>query len=207
MAENKYSTSSLINISADNFEVKKGNIIREGNAIRLGANSRCTFSYNYSSEKIRDSNKLKIDYDIKADGISTRYNDDISIVLNINFYKLDNNEYIDGGYQNVVVIPYTNSEDKGNITVEEIDLKEIYIKSLTVDIVFNSEDEGTEIIVNKLGIYKTINVDDDYIIDTVKDALYNNLMELVIPLIDKLPDINDVPDGAIFRCSWIEGVS
>lgn len=206
MADEKYSYTSLINIKADQFTINHGNVTRDDESLTLSSNSRCTFKYEYGTEKIRDTSKLKVVYDVEADEISTRYRNNLRIIIGLSFYKYENEKYIDGGYQSVDIMPYTNKENKGGLKDEVIDLREIYIKSLTVTFIFDSDIEDDSIKIKNFNVYNTIKVDSDFIVDTVQDAMNNNMFDLVIPLIDQLPSINDVPDGVIYRCAWIEGV-
>ena len=209
MSSEVYKNKSIIDINIDDFTVNTGTVTRT-NVLKLMANSRCTFSYNFANDPLATT-KLKCEYDIFGSNsqLDTRYNDKIKITLKISYYNEENNRnettYVDGKTSNVQIIPYLNNESMGAYEYEEINCESNYIKSIDVIIAYYDSGSDNYVNINKLSIFPTMfaseNSTKDEINNSIEDYMDSHPQELVIPLLDSIPDINSVPDGYIFRLS------
>ena len=173
-----YSTTSIINIGTDQYIVNAGTVTRSGGTLTFRANSRCTFNKIFGSKGL-SARKLKVEYNVDASSLSTRYNNNINIQLKVQFYnrEYNNGQYVynDGNYQTIEVIPYTSDENKGNYKNDIISLDGSYIKSMQTIIRFNGS-SGT-IDLTKLNIYNTVDVDEEYINDSMNKWADNNFTD------------------------------
>lgn len=194
-----YAKNSLINIGSDSFVVDAGTVTRTNNGLNLGINSRCTFTKTYTDDEL-SADKLKVDYSLVANAVSSRYNNKIAIQLKIQYYETeyDNGEmqYTDGKWQTIEVIPYNDEENKGNYRFDEIDTEGMYVKTIKCIIRNNSSEITARL--NSLGVYNSI-YNPNGVVNALNEYNNGNGIPLVIPLVDVLPDINDVPDGYICR--------
>lgn len=195
-----YSKNSLIDIGTDSFVVDAGIVTRINNGLKLGVGSRCTFTKNYTNDDI-STDKLKVKYSLSANEISSRYNNKIAIQLKIQYYETTydqgETQYTDGKWQTIEVIPYTKNENKGNYKFDAIETEGRYIKTLKCVIRNNNK---TTARLNKLGIYNSI-YNPKEVVDAINE--YTDGINLVIPLVQTLPDITEVPDGYICRLASI----
>lgn len=105
--------------------------------------------------------------------------------------------------------------ERDAITYTIIELTGDRISDIYIEIM-NSEDSTIKILETALYYYAVIDTENivsevidtlnneevtDEFNDKVQEYLDNNPQELVIPLLDSIPDINSVPDGYIFRLS------
>ena len=80
------------------------------------------------------------------------------------------------------------------------------------NIASNKENIPVKILKTGLNVSKVIDEDtiktDPDIKETIDDIIsdYISTSDLVIPLINDISEMNNKPDGAIARCSWIKGV-
>ena len=93
----------------------------------------------------------------------------------------------------------------------------VKVRNITVTI-YNDEDLAIKItntgiyvsaIVDPESIKEEIMTDDEikeYIDTLIDDYIGGGTFDLVIPLINSISEMADKPDGAIARCSWIQGV-
>lgn len=161
-SSDSYSTTSLINIASDPFTVNTGTVTRSGGTMTFTYNSRCTFSKTFGSKGL-NTRKLKVEYNVDTDGLSTRYNNNIYVQLKVQFYEREYNNgeytYSNGVYQTIDIMPYSSDEEKGNYKNDIIDLDGQFIKSMQIIIRFNGT-SGT-IDLTKLNIYYTVDIDED----------------------------------------------
>lgn len=161
-SSDSYSTTSLINIASDPFTVNAGTVTRNGGTMTFTYNSRCTFNKTFGSKGL-NTRKLKVEYNVDTDGLSTRYNNNIYVQLKIQFYEREytNGEYTysNGVYQTIDIMPYSSDEEKGNYKNDIIDLDGQFIKSMQIIIRFNGT--GGTIDLTKLNIYYTVDIDED----------------------------------------------
>ena len=194
-----YSDKSLINISSDNFVVNQGTVTRSGGVLQFGSNSRCTFSKSYSSNAM-PVDSLKVTYQVLSE-LSSRYNNTISIQVKMQFYERDyqNGQYVytDGKWQTVEIIPYNNSEEKGNYKFDEIETSGKYIKQLQVVIRYQANTGSATL--SSLGIYNNV-IDPDSVATAVNNYFDNGgtFQYLVVPFYDDFPDPATVPNNIIF---------
>lgn len=212
-----YKNKSIININSDNFVVNTGTVTRQNKTLVLNANSRCTFTYNYSSDKPLSSTHLKCVYDINNNNSnrSTRYSNNFQINLKIHYYESKYDEtqgkevYSNGKIETIQVMPYSNNENTGAYKFEEINLDTNYIKKIEVIIAYyNSADLNSRMTINILNLFPTVvgseqsineDIDDNYINDLIEQYMDEHPTQLIIPLVSVLPDISTVPDGYICR--------
>ena len=214
-----YSNTSLINIATDNYTVNTGTVTRSGGKLTFDAGSRCTFSKSYGSKGL-NTTKLKVNYNVDASGLITRYNNNISIQLKIQYYEREyqNDEYVyhDGKWETVEIIPYTSDEQKGNYKEDIIDTEGNYIKKMNIIIRFNGNSGSIDL--TKLNIFNTVDIDEDELNSQVEDIVTNNedIQDYINGLIDTKisegcfirllqtqADLSTVQDGELCRCAWI----
>lgn len=209
-----YKKKSIVNISKDDYTVNTGSVTRSGNTLNFSSNSRCTFSKSYTKKKPLTSSKLKVEYNLGLTGsdISTRYNNNIQINLNIEFYNgtynesTENTKLTDGKKKTIQIIPYKNNENTGGYKFEEIELESNYIKSIDIIIAYYGSGSMR---LNNLGIYVTVigdessvtEIDDDHINDLIEQYINDHPIQtdLIIPGLNAIPDISTVEDGFTFR--------
>lgn len=196
-----FSRDSLLS-NTSGWEVIRGEVTINEQLV-MEAGSACRLVVNGNNMKCNYF-KLLGHLTSKDNSLSTDNFNKVSMVYRIKYIDNEENEKV------ITDIFYPKYDfeinNKGDYTI--ISVPQTPITSIEITI-YNSEDVEVSFVETGLFISKLVDAEDvgNIAIDAVQDALYNNLMDLVIPLIDSLPDINDVPDGAIFRCSWIEGVS
>lgn len=199
MVDKNFSTINLVDINNDVYTVDKGNVIRQ-EVLKIYEKSRCIFNYSYAGGKFTNINSIKFTYSIDSNiEIKSRYKNNLIIQIKIQYYnrEYENEQEVfkDGIIQIVEIMPYTNAEIKGAYTEEIIDLEGNDIKSIDI-IIINNED-GV-ISVNELGLFREDNIQS--IIEQIQKQ------GLIIPLIDRIEVMDELPDGALCRCEWIEGV-
>lgn len=210
-----YSNTSLINIATDNYTVNAGTVTRSGGKLTFDAGSRCTFSKSYGSKGL-NTTKLKVNYNVDASGLTTRYNNNISIQLKIQYYEreYENGEYVyhDGKWETVEIIPYTSDEEKGNYKEDIIDTEGNYIKKMNIIIRFNGNSGSIDL--TKLNIFNTVDIDEDNlsesvmnnedIQDYINDLIEQRIQEgCYIRLLQTQADLSTVQEGELCRCAWI----
>lgn len=182
-----YSNTSLINIASDSYTVNAGTVTRSGGKLTFSANSRCTFSKGYGATGL-NTTKLKVAYNVDASNLTTRYNNNISIQLQVQYLEreYENGEYTyhDGQWQTIEVIPYTSNEEKGNYKEDIIDTAGSYIKQMKVVIKFNGT-SGT-IDLTKLNIFNTVDIDPEQFREQIEDEVLDNqdIYDYINDLID-----------------------
>lgn len=188
-SKDTYAKKSLIDIANDSFIVDAGTVTRSDGGLNLGASSRCTFTKNYTKDDM-SADKLKVDYSLLANEVSSRYNDKITIQLRVQYYETsyDNGEtqYTAGKWQTIDVIPYTEDENKGNYKFDAIETEGRYIKTLKCVIRNNNSNKTARL--NKLGVYNSI-----YNPNEVANAISEytgsgGTLDWVFPTVYELPD-------------------
>lgn len=202
-SKDTYAKNSLIDIGSDSFVVDAGTVTRTNNGLNLGANSRCTFTKNYTKDDM-SADKLKVDYSLLANEVSSRYNNKIAIQLKIQYYETTydqgETQYTDGKWQTIEVIPYTEDENKGNYKFDAIETEGRYIKTLKCVIRNNNSNNTARL--NKLGVYNSI-YNPNGVVGAINEYTGGTGFNLVIPLVQTLPPIESVPDGYICRLASI----
>lgn len=210
-----YSNTSLINIASDSYTVNTGTVTRSGGKLTFSAGSRCTFSKGYGATGL-NTTKLKVAYNVDASNLTTRYNNNISIQLQVQYLEreYENGQYVyhDGQWQTIEVIPYTSGEDKGNYKEDIIDTAGSYIKQMKIVIKFNGS-SGT-IDLTKLNIFNTVDVDPEQLTDEIlnNEEIYDYINDLIdskisegcfIRLLASQAELSTVQEGELCRCDWI----
>lgn len=151
-----YSSTSLLDIMTDDFEVLEGSVQRGTlpiigvSGLAFGINSSCRFTLNFDTgenELVADSIKVSDLVYRLGNSLSSRYNRDFRINLTVQYYSETEQEngdvvYGDGVYSAYEIYPYynyfngitTEKESPGYIQDSVINLKGIHIKRLFVDI-------------------------------------------------------------------------
>lgn len=201
-SKDTYAKKSLIDIGTDSFVVDAGTVTRSDGGLNLGASSRCTFTKNYTKDDM-SADKLKVEYGLVANEISSRYNNKIAIQLKIQYFETEydgeETTYTDGKWQTIEVIPYTETENKGNYKFDAIETDGRYIKTLKCVIRNNNQNTAR---LNKLGIYNSI-YNPNGVVGAINEYTGGVGFNLTIPLVQTLPDISEVPDGYICRLASI----
>ena len=190
----------------DNWTTNKGNITY-GNIITMGTDSRCSISKNVDNQKINymkfsikldsDDHSLTTDNGHAVTGICRAiYTDEDgnTKIKQWNFYPkyIFEDDYRDDN----IIIQLGNNQRLQKVDVELINKENVPVKILK-----------TGLNVSKVIDEDTIKTDPD-IRETIDDIIsdYISTSDLIIPLINDISEMNSKPDGAIARCSWIEGV-
>lgn len=203
-----YKKKSIINIGKNRFTVNEGTVVRINKTLKLNANSKCTFSYSYTKAKPLSSTKLKCIYDIftSDESESSRYNNNLQIILNIKYFNSkydddsDSDDLTNGKIQTIQIIPYNNREKTGEYEFDEIDCVSNYIKHIDVIISYHDTNVNDYVIINSLKLHSTVIGSDSSVDDAIEDYFENN--GLVIPLSPTAPlppDPTGYPAGTIFR--------
>lgn len=190
----------------DNWTTNKGNITY-GNIITMGIDSRCSISKDVGNQKINymkfsvkldsDDHSLTTDNGHAVTGIcrATYTDEDGNIkIKQWNFYPkyIFEDDYRDDN----IIIQLGNNQRLQKVDIELINKENVPVKILK-----------TGLNVSKVIDEDTIKTDPD-IRETIDDIIsdYISTSDLVIPLINDISEMNNKPDGAIARCSWIKGV-
>ena len=190
----------------DNWTTNKGNITY-GNIITMGTDSRCSISKDVDNQKINymkfsvkldsDDHSLTTDNGHAVTGICrATYTDEDgnTKIKQWNFYPkyIFEDDYRDDN----IIIQLGNNQRLQKVDVELINKENVPVKILK-----------TGLNVSKVIDEDTIKTDPD-IRETIDDIIsdYISISDLVIPLINDISEMNNKPDGAIARCSWIKGV-
>lgn len=214
-----YSDVSLIDIGSDSYTVNAGTVTRSGGHLTVSAGGRCTFNKGYGEQGL-NTTKLKVQYTVDASNLTTRYNNNISIQLKIQYlnreYKDGEYVFTDGQWQTIEVIPYTSDEDKGNYKEDIIDTAGSYIKQMKVIIWFNGS--SGSIVLKELKIYNTVSIDEDAvrgITDSeirsnqgIQDYINNMIDQKIqqgcyIRLLNSQAELATIQEGELCRCAWI----
>ena len=208
MANEVFSNESIIKIGQDSIVSSSGTVTRDNNTLKLGANSKCKFSYSYDTPL--QTTQLKVVYDINGSEESTRYNNNIGIQLKVHLSNADyeNGEikYTDGEIESIDIIPYKNTEEKGNYNNELINLRSNYIKKIEVILYFYSDEETDNITFRKLGIYNTVVISEESVHTMIETYIpEENKRASCIDVLSADPDPTTVPNGvnAPYCYMWI----
>lgn len=189
----------------DNWTTKKGDITY-GNIITMGTDSRCAISKNINNQKINymkfsikldsDDHSLTTDNGHAVTGIcrATYTDKDGSTeVKQWNFYPkyIFEDDYRDDN----IIIQLGNNQRLQKVDIELINKEDVPVKILKTGLnVSRVVDEDT------FEEFSNETLESQEYIDNLTSAL-DGKMDLVIPLVDTLPDPSEVPDGYICRLS------
>lgn len=189
----------------DNWTTNKGNITY-GNIITMGTDSRCSISKDIGNQKINymkfsvkldsDDHSLTTDNGHAVTGICrATYTDEDgnTKIKQWNFYPkyVFEDDYRDDN----VIIQLGNNQRLQKVDVELINKENVPVKILKTGLnVSRVVDEDT------FKEFSNETLESPEYIDNLANAL-DGKMDLVIPLVDKLPDPSEVPDGYICRLS------
>lgn len=189
----------------DNWTTNKGDITY-GNIITMGTDSRCSISKNIDNQKINymkftikldsDDHSLTTDNGHAVTGIcKATYTDEDenTKIKQWNFYPkyVFEDDYRDDN----IIIQLGNNQRLQKVDVELINKENVPIKILKTGLnVSRVVDEDT------FKEFSNETLESPEYIDNLANAL-DGKMELVIPLVDTLPDPSEVPDGYICRLS------
>lgn len=197
------STSYISNSS--NWSTTKGNITY-GDTITMGSDSRCVVNRSFDNQKINymkfkvkldaDDHSLTTDNGHAVTGLCTAtYADDKGQTQTKQFHFYPKYVFEDDYRDDNVIIQLGNNQYLKNVKVELINKEEVPVKILETGLnVSRVVDEET---FDDFSMEELENVE---YMENLAEAL-GGYMDLVIPLVDELPDINDVPDGYICRLS------
>ena len=189
----------------DNWTTKKGNITY-GNTITMGTDSRCSISKDINNQKINymkfsvkldsDDHSLTTDNGHAVTGICrATYTDEngSTKVKQWNFYPkyVFEDDYRDDN----VIIQLGNNQRLKKVDIDLINKEDVPVKILKTGLnVSRVVDEDT------FEEFSNETLESQEYIDNLASAL-GEKMDLVIPLVDNLPDPSEVPDGYICRLS------
>ena len=133
-----YSKESLVDIVNDNNTGTLGTVDISGGQITLGPKSSVSYEYNYeagqNSSIITDILQLDCSVIGLTDGMTTRYNRYLSILIKVQYYleivKGETKTYYDGNTDTFEIYPYLSHES--NNTLYNIVLQNSYIKKITI---------------------------------------------------------------------------
>ena len=133
-----YSKESLVDIVTDKTTSKLGTVTISGGQITLGPQSSVSYEYTYEAGKDSSiiTDILQLDCSIigLTDGMNTRYNRYLSILIKVQYYleiaEGNNKTYYDGNIDTFEIYPYLSHES--NNTLYNIALQNSYIKKITI---------------------------------------------------------------------------
>ena len=133
-----YSKESLVDITTDKSISETGTVTIAGGQITLGPKSSVSYEYNYEagqdSSIITDILQLDCSVIGLTDGMTTRYNRYLNILIKVQYYLevVENGEktYYDGNIDTFEIYPYLSHES--NNTLYNIALQNSYIKQVTI---------------------------------------------------------------------------
>lgn len=150
MAEISYVSKSISNIGKDTKVSEVGTVIvNTDGSVELQDNSKCTFSYDYTTDDKLMCEKLKVDFSVETSSNvrTTRYNASITVDVIVHYFEESFSEngvsqgYIDGAYQFTRLIPAFTRESNGYIGSLIIDNESgLYIKKIDLSLSFYSVD-------------------------------------------------------------------
>ena len=189
----------------DNWTTKKGNITY-GNTITMGTDSRCSISKDINNQKINymkfsvkldsDDHSLTTDNGHAVTGICRATytdEDENTKIKQWNFYPkyVFEDDYRDDN----IIIQLGNNQRLQKVDIDLINKENVPVKILKTGLnVSRVVDEDT------FKEFSNETLESQEYIDNLASAL-DGKMDLVIPLVDKLPDPSEVPDGYICRLS------
>lgn len=204
----------------DNWHTVDGTITY-GNTITMNSDSRCTITKNFDNVR---ADYIKFKMRVNADDTSLSTDNGHAVVGLIVATMLDDDDKT--FTKQFHFYPKYIFEDSfiDDYTIIQLGNDQV-IKKLKIDMI-NKEGETIKIMSTNLQLSKVINeetvsdiskeevvnsLEDQVYVDALVDTLsdddnFNEFLDnrpLVIPLVDVLPDINDVPDGYICRLSTV----
>ena len=198
-----FGVESLVNIDSD-WTTEIGDI-RYGDSIILGSNSQCSMSTGDIKSRGLECNYLKLIGHITCEDhtMSTDFAHMVSIIAII--------EYLDGNSIKKSLYQFFPKYDFEENYVDDyliIKIPNKIIKSVMVTIMNREE---IEVELKDIALYYSRVISESYVRETarseavssVQDAFNDGTMDLVIPLVNALPDISTVPDGYICRLATL----
>ena len=200
-----FNNNSLIS-NNDEWEVDRGSVTL-GDVITMGEHSKCSTTVKNIRNKNLKCTYLKLLAHVTCDdeSLSTETTHNVSVCYTIEYE-------VDKKVQRIVdcFYPKYDFEDDYINDYSIIDVPCGYIKSINVSIINN---EDVEVDITNTGLFYCMAVTEETMSVTINN-IYQELPEmvediiqesgvsnLIIPLVDTLPNINSVPDGYICRLS------
>ena len=145
-----YSKESLVDIVTDKTTSKLGTVTISGGQITLGPKSSVSYEYTYEAGKDSSiiTDILQLDCSIigLTNGMNTRYNRNLSILIKVQYYleiaEGNNKTYYDGNIDTFEIYPYLSHES--NNTLYNIALQNSYIKKITITYKNNYESNSVK---------------------------------------------------------------
>ena len=145
-----YSKESLVDIVTDKTTSKLGTVTISGGQITLGPKSSVSYEYTYEAGKDSSiiTDILQLDCSIigLTNGMNTRYNRYLSILIKVQYYlEIDNGgtkTYYDGNIDTFEIYPYLSHESTN--TLYNIALQNSYIKKITITYKNNYESNSVK---------------------------------------------------------------
>ena len=145
-----YSKESLVDIVTDKTTSKLGTVTISGGQITLGPKSSVSYEYTYEAGKDSSiiTDILQLDCSIigLTQGMNTRYNRYLSILIKVQYYlEIDNGgtkTYYDGNIDTFEIYPYLSHESTN--TLYNIALQNSYIKKITITYKNNYESNSVK---------------------------------------------------------------
>ena len=133
-----YSKESLVDITTDSTTSTLGTVDISNGQITLGPKSSVSYEYTYEagqdSSIITDILQLDCSAIGLTDGMTTRYNRYLNVLIKIQYYlevvEGENKTYYDGNTDNFEIYPYLSNES--NNTLYNITLQNSYIKKIII---------------------------------------------------------------------------
>ena len=195
-----YSKESLVDITTDSTTSTLGTVDVSGGQITLGQKSSVSYEYTYEagqdSSIITDILQLDCSVIGLTDGMTTRYNRYLSIIIKVQYYleivEGETKTYYDGNTDTFEIYPYLSHES--NNTLYNIALQNSYIKKINITYKNNYSNDsvkytniklkysmslleaidkygGGSVFVPGSNSLKFYSVDDKYSIDSYGDSL------------------------------------
>lgn len=207
-----FGQESYINNNSQ-WQTKSGSV-NYGNDITMGANSRCVTNKSFNNEKV-DYLKFKVRLDADDHTLTTDNGHAVTGLCTITYLDEDNNvktkqehfypKYIfeDTYKDDYVILQLGNDKRLQNLKVELINKENVPIKVKSTNMQLSrvvDEETFDDFATESLGNLDYVDTMVDALIDNDK---FNDYIDnrLIIPLVDELPDVDDVPDGYICRLS------
>lgn len=212
-----FNKKSLISNGSD-WKLNSGEITFHNTGINMGKKSKCTLQKDVEDKKIRCTYLkvlVRLSCDDKTISTDTEHNVSINCYVTYIDEDTDDNEN-EIEVENTVVYGFypryefedkfdSNNKKKNKASYDIIKVPNSIIKRIKV-VITNNED--IPIVIKKIGLYYSLIIDDETLQENINQAIDNKLdsggisgttKDLIIPLVQTLPDINDVPDGYICR--------
>ena len=199
-----FSSESLVAIDGD-WYTEFGEVTY-GDNIKIGSNGQCSVYTDDISSRSLECNYLKLIGHVTCEDqtLSTDFAHMVSIIVFVEY--IDNGKVIKSSYQ---YFPKYDFEENYIDDYLIIKIPNKIIKRVSVTVMNR---EAIEIELTDIALYYSRVINENYVKETarseavssVQDAFNDGTMDLVIPLVQVLPDINTVPDGYICRLATLD---